>query len=385
MQKIVLAPDKFKGSISSLAFCKTVERGIRKYCDAIEIIHCPLADGGDGTVEVLRYYLGGKMISTKVNNPVFEPIKASYLLSANGETAYIEMAAASGLRLLTKKQHNPLLTSSYGTGELIKHAINNGAKQIILGIGGSATNDGGLGMASALGYVFLDINNKPLKCIGQDLLKLHHFDDACVLPALKTVDFKVACDVTNPLYGNNGAAHIYAAQKGANKQTIEKLDKGLQHFAKIILQKKHIDLQQIAGAGAAGGLGAGSIVFLNAQLQAGIDLIMQQASYTNKTHHADWIITGEGQLDSQSLSGKVIDGIIRRRNNQKLAVFCGSNQLAPAAIQSSGFNHIAEITSYAPSLKASLQRAEHYLQLAAEDFAKRHLIKQQNDNLNSEI
>ncbi|MCG8581798.1 MAG: glycerate kinase, partial [Bacteroidales bacterium] len=262
MTKIIIAPDKFKGSLSGLEFCNIVEHSILKHCNDVEIIKCPLADGGDGTVDVLNFHLNGHWEEIELHNPLFRLINASYLLSNHKHTAFIEMSAASGIRLLKQKELNPLNTSTYGTGQLIKDAIDKGARHIILGIGGSATNDGGLGMARALGYQFLDASSNALKGIGADLPLLHKIDDQNVYPQLKDVKFEIACDVDNPLYGPDGAACIYAPQKGADKKTVAQLDSGLQNYHRILCKQLNLDLQATKGAGAAGGLGAGCIAFL---------------------------------------------------------------------------------------------------------------------------
>ncbi len=369
--KIIIAPDKFKGSLTGIEFCDIVEEAILKYHPETEIIKLPLADGGDGTVEVLEYYLGGERVELEVQDPLFRAIKAQYLFSKEREMAFIEMANASGIRLLKRDELNPLQTTSYGTGELIKHAIENGAKHIILGIGGSATNDAGMGMARALGYQFLDQEGNELKGIGADLQKLHLIDDSLVSPLLKSVEFHMACDVDNPLFGPNGAAFVYAPQKGASTEMVEQLDQGLRVFNVIAMTYSQMDFKNRAGSGAAGGLGAAGILFLNAHLKSGINLIKEIADFDSEIKNSDWIITGEGKLDQQTFSGKVIKGIFDAAGPQKIALFCGISEINKKEISKYGVAYLAEIKNYASNLHDSIQNSASYLKTAAEEFAKK--------------
>ncbi|WP_430817822.1 glycerate kinase [Carboxylicivirga sp. RSCT41] len=369
MTKIVIAPDKFKGSLSGLEFCNIVEHSILKHCNTVEIIKCPLADGGDGTVDALNFHINGHREEIRVHDPLFRPINTSYLLSADKHTAFIEMSAASGLRLLAPGELNPLNTSTYGTGQLIKDAIDKGARHIILGIGGSATNDGGLGMACALGYRFFDASGKTLKGIGSDLQLLHEIDNHDVHPQLKDVRFEIACDVDNPLYGPYGAAFVYAPQKGADSETIAQLDAGLKNYQRIVKDQLHLDLQSIKGAGAAGGLGAGCIAFLNGELKSGIELLKNIADFDNKIKDADWLITGEGKLDRQTFAGKVIKGITDSLSTQKLAVFCGVSELSQNELTHYSIKYLDAISQYAQSNNDSVLNAGMYLEMAAESFA----------------
>lgn len=369
MIKIILAPDKFKGSLTGTEFCEAIERGIKKHTSNVEMIKLPLADGGDGTIEVLNYYLEGEMVSLEVHDPLYRKINASYLYAATKKTAYIEMAEASGIRLLKGDEANPMLTSTYGTGELIKDALERGVEHIILGIGGSATNDAGLGMARALGYTFFDKDNSELKGSGEDLIHLSSIDNSVIHPRLKEVKFEVACDVDNPLYGKNGAAHIYSSQKGATPEMILELDVGLQHFNEVVKNQFEVDLQEINGTGAAGGMGAGCILFLNAKLSAGIDLIKNVANFDSQVKGVDWVITGEGKLDDQTFSGKVIRGVLDSVSDEKLAIFCGIVDLEEDQIKELKIDYLSEIASYASSTEDSIQNVFVYLEKSAEDFA----------------
>ncbi|NPD46263.1 glycerate kinase [Lentimicrobium sp. S6] len=369
MYKIIIAPDKFKGALSGLQFCDIVEEALKKHLDSVEIKKLPLADGGDGTVEVLEYYMGGERVEVEVHDPLARMIKASYLYSPKKRMAFIEMADASGIRLLKNEELNPLKTSTFGTGELIKHAIEKGAQHIILGIGGSATNDAGMGMARALGYRFYDLNHEELLGKGEDLNRLMHIDTTSVSPTLKDIKFHVACDVDNPLFGENGAAHIYAPQKGAHAPMVATLDGGLQNFSNIINNQFNFDLQNIAGAGAAGGLGAGTVLFLDAELKSGIALIKEIAHFDEQIKGADWMISGEGRLDEQTFSGKVIKGVMDSKTNQKLAVFCGFSELDEQDLAKYGVDYLAEVKAYAKNIDDSIKNSSNYLARVAEEFA----------------
>ena len=370
MKKIVIAPDKFKGSLTGIEFCDAVERGIRKQFENIVIVKLPLADGGDGTVDALKFYTGGKLISAEVHDPLLRPIQANYLYSEKEKLAFIEMAEASGIRLLKNEELNPMETSTYGTGELILDATKRGAKHILLGIGGSSTNDAGMGMATALGFRFFDAENTLLKGAGKDLNRLATIDTSNVISELGSVKFEVACDVNNPLFGPNGAAHIYAPQKGASGQMVDDLDAGLKNFSERVVKQFGKNLQNIAGAGAAGGLGAGCVLFLNAELKSGTELIKSIADFDEQVKDADWIVTGEGKFDCQTFSGKVIKGVLDSRTKQKLAVFCGLSELTVQQIKAHKIDFLAEMMEQAADVGDSIKNAAKYLENAAEKFAR---------------
>ncbi len=372
MKKIVIAPDKFKGSLSAIQFCEVVGAAIKEVCPDIKIVNCPLADGGDGTVDVLHHYIGGQHVTVEVNDPLFRLIKASYLYSDHTRTAYIEMSAASGIRLLSSDELNLLHTSTFGSGELVKDAIGRGAKHILLGIGGSATNDAGLGMARALGYRFYDKNDEELKGVGADLVRLVRIDDKDVSHMIREFKFEVACDVDNPLYGPDGAALVYGWQKGGTKEVLESLDYGLKHFSSVIHKTYGLEFQTIKGAGAAGGMGAGTLAFLNARLLPGINLVMEIAEFRSKIKDADWIITGEGRLDEQTLSGKVINGVMSAHTTQKLAIFCGSNKLKPPIKE---LDYLGELSRLASSAEESIAKAPQLLAKLAKQFARTYLCE----------
>ena len=374
--KIIIAPDKFKNSLTGLAFCNAVEDGIKSITQNIEIVKLPLADGGDGTIEVVNFYLKGKVLNVTVNNPFFKPVKASYLFSETTKTAFIEMAEASGVKVLKPNQLDCKNATSLGTGELIIDAISKGAKEIILGIGGSATNDCGIGMATALGYRFLDKKNKEVKPTGANLSKIVTIDTTNVHTKLKEIDFKIACDVNNPLYGKNGAAFIYGNQKGASEKDILLLDKGMQDFSKVIQNVFNIDVQKIKGAGAAGGLGMASKIFLNGTLETGIQLIKKLANFDTQIKDADWIITGEGKLDSQTLSGKTIKGVLNSaiKNHIPVATFCGKIELNKNELEEIGIWYAKDIVSIAKNLDDAIQNSYSYLTYLIKTFVKNEIL-----------
>ncbi len=368
--KILIAPDKFKGSLSALEFCDIVGDTIRLHHPKAEIILLPLADGGDGTIEVVNHYLQGKQIMAEVNDPFFRKIKASYLYSQVSRTAYIEMAEASGLKRLHPDEFDCIHASSFGTGELILDALNQGAQNLIFGIGGSATNDCGIGMASALGYRFLDEHNQAVHPIGKQLSSIVRIDSSKADRRLSDLSIKVACDVTNPLYGSAGAAHVYAAQKGASPEEILQLDSGLTHFSKILNAKYSIDPQKIPGAGAAGGMGIAAQLFLGGALESGIDLILELARIDRYTTDLDWLITGEGKFDNQTLSGKTIHGLLRhiKDTKSKIAVFCGQTTLEKEQTQLLGIDYVDSITNYASNFDDAMVNTLNYLKLMTLNF-----------------
>ncbi|MBD0830960.1 glycerate kinase [Aestuariibaculum sediminum] len=370
--KIIIAPDKFKNSLTGMEFCNAVEAGVLSEIPDAEILKLPLADGGDGTIEIVNYYLEGKTEKLTVNNPFFEPVEASYLFSDSSKTAFIEMAEASGYKLLKQEELDCKNATTFGTGELILNAINNGAKTIILGVGGSATNDCGIGMATALGFRFLDENKKEVKPIGANLEKIEAIDCSNVNPKLKEVDIKVAVDVSNPLYGENGAAKIYAKQKGASNEDIDMLDKGLESFATIIESTFKVNPQTVKGAGAAGGMGIASKVFLKGELKPGVELIKELAGFEEKIREADWIITGEGCMDSQTLSGKTIQGVLSsaKAKHIKVAAFCGDIQMNEKEIKGLGIDYSDKVINYSKNNKDAMLQAKYYVSEMAKAFAK---------------
>lgn len=367
--KFVIAPDKFKGSLTGDEFCSLVATEISKVFPNSEIIELPLADGGDGTLEVMKNYLDAREISLTVSDPFFRPIVATYLISGDGKTAFIEMSVASGYRLLKSNELDCKKATTLGTGQLILDAITRGVKDIILGIGGSATNDGGMGVATALGFKFLDAKGVELKPIGENLINVEKIEKP-INSVLNKVTFKIACDVTNPFYGDNGAAKIFAKQKGATVQEIENLDNGLQNFAARITKYFDINLQDIKGAGAAGGLGGGAVAFLNGTLVSGIELVKDIANFELHLENADWIITGEGNLDAQTKSGKTIGGVVEsaKKFNIPVAAFCGGVELSIKEQQEIGINYAVSVSKGISTKKEALENASTNLSFATFNF-----------------
>lgn len=357
--KIVIASDKFKGSLNSFEVCNAIEKGLLKSSGLFDIIKLPMADGGDGLSDVIAYYIKAQRQVAKVRDPLGRVVNAQWLCSEDGKTAFIEMAQASGLQLLKPEEYNPLITSSYGTGQLIKSALDHHAKNIVIGIGGSATNDGGIGMATALGYRLLDSKGKELLPLGKNLVHIKRIEKSRKKD-LEGIHFTVACDVQNLLLGENGASKIYAPQKGADALMVEELETGMIHFASVIKNDLGIDVSGIEGGGAAGGMGAGCVAFLNAQLISGIDLVMQLASVESHIQNCDVVITGEGKIDEQSLYGKVISGIasLARRHHKKLIAVCGTLSIEQTQLHHLGFENGYSLLNDSISLRDAMKDAE---------------------------
>ncbi|MCF6175287.1 MAG: glycerate kinase [Victivallaceae bacterium] len=307
MSTIIIAPDSFKGCLRSPQVCTHIEAGILATMPDAKIISVPLADGGEGTTEAAVSATRGKMVETATSDPFGRPINAKYGIMSNGTTAVMEMAAASGIELLKSSELNPLQASTYGTGTILRSIIDAGIRDIIIGIGGSATNDGGAGMAQALGYKFMDINGNALPCGigGGSLNAINAIDSSAVIPQLKQCRIRVACDVTNPLLGNNGASAIYGPQKGASSEIVQQLDNNLTNYAKIIIKHKFTDNCTMPGDGAAGGLGFGLRTLTGAEIVSGAELLIETVGLREHLPDADWLITGEGCTDSQTASGKL--------------------------------------------------------------------------------
>jgi len=323
--KILVSSDKYKGSLSAIQVCNIIKKTIKEVDRNIEVIISPMADGGEGTVNTLVESQSGKYISLKVTGPLGKPVRARFGLIKD-YTAIIEMASASGLVLVPEDKRNPMETTTYGTGELIKKALDMGCKKVIVGIGGSATNDAGLGMAQALGYKFYDREGKLLGLGGKELINLYKIDTSDIHKSISFCQFDVACDVANPLTGKNGAAYVYASQKGADYIMVKNLDRGLSNFAEVVKKELGKDVKKIKGAGAAGGLGAGLAVFLNANLRPGTDIIIEATQLEDKINDADLVITGEGALDMQTFFGKGAFGVAKlaKKYNKPVITINGS-------------------------------------------------------------
>ncbi len=352
---ILIAPDKFKGSLTAHEVCQAVSEALLEVNPSYEISKVPLADGGEGTFEILVEQSEGSIKKVSVLDPLQRPIQAEYGISKNGTTAFIEMAKASGLQLLKETERNPLFTSTIGTGQLILDALDEGATNIILGIGGSATNDAGIGMAHALGFRFLNRENKIINPIGQSLSEINAIDDTQVDVRLHEVSFTVLCDVDNPLYGAQGAAFVYGQQKGATSVDVHRLDKGLRHMADLIKQSHHLDLN-FPGAGAAGGMGAGAKLFLKATFRKGIDYISELTGLEEKIRACEVVITGEGKVDEQTFSGKVVAHVVSLANQHKKLVFilCGQCTLSADELNKFGATRIITLVNHPSELNAAI-------------------------------
>jgi len=322
---VLIAVDSFKGSLSTTELADTISKGIAEVSNDFKIEQMPIADGGEGTYKTLVQGLGGTTITKEVHGPLFEKVEAQYGLLLDN-TAIIEMAQCSGLPLVEEKLRNPMNTTTYGVGELIKDAISKGSRNFIIGIGGSATNDAGIGMLSALGYEFKDKQGRVLEPIGSSLLHINEITTSKVIEELDECTFLIACDVDNPLYGTNGAAYVYGKQKGASVEEVVVLDSGLENFGKIVKKFNGKSITDIPGSGAAGGLGGGFIGLLNAELKPGTDIIFEKLNVRAKIEKADIIVTGEGRLDFQTIMGKAPIGIakIAQEYNKIVIALAGS-------------------------------------------------------------
>lgn len=319
MQNFILVPDSFKGTLSAIEVCNIMKSSIKNLYKDANIISVPVADGGEGTVDAFLYALGGEKKSVWVSDAFNEQKILAHYAMLKDNIAVIEMAACAGLPLV-KNRLEPDKTTTFGVGELIIDAINNGAKKIILGLGGSATNDGGCGMAATLGVKFKDEQDQKFIPTGGTLSKIYKIDMNNIYPKIKDIEFISMCDVDNPLCGRLGASAVFAPQKGADEDMVKLLDEGLAHLAKIIKRDLHIEVKDIKGAGAAGGLGAGSIAFLQSKLTKGIDVILDTINFDELVSKADIVFTGEGKFDSQSLHGKVVMGVANRSQKYKTPV-----------------------------------------------------------------
>ena len=355
MKKVTIAVDSFKGSLSSKEVAESFADGFRTIFSQCEICKVAIADGGEGTVDALVETLGGEYVEVSVSDPLHRPTKARYGI-VEGDTAVIEMAAASGLTLLKQEERNPLLTSTYGTGELILDALNRGCRRFLVGIGGSATNDAGTGMLRALGFRFLDSEGNALQGGGEILERIARIDDSGVCREVRESCFTVACDVTNPLYGERGAAYVYAPQKGADERMVEQLDRGLRNFARVVEEFNGAQIGVLEGAGAAGGLGGGFKALLGAKLERGITMVIQAMHFDKIIEGSDLVVTGEGRIDRQSIMGKAPSGVLavaKAQNIPTIAIAGGVEWCDE--LRDCGFSLIEVVTPKGMSLEEAMQ------------------------------
>jgi len=359
MEKIVIIPDSFKGTMSSMRVCEIIIEQVKAHfplCDAVSI---PVADGGEGTVDCFLTSVGGEKVSAQANDPFFNKINSFYAILPDKKTAVIEVASIIGLPLVENKK-NPLTASTFGVGELVKQAISKGCSKIILGLGGSSTNDAGAGMAAALGAKFYNANDKEFIPTGGTLKNICRIDISQLKELTAGVNITAMCDVENPLYGINGAAYIFGPQKGADAKTVEELDQNLRAMADIILKELGIDISALNGGGAAGGLGAGIATYFNGELYSGIETVLDNVNFDELIKDADLIISGEGRIDSQSMQGKVISGVSRRaaKQNKPLIAIVGDIDLGAEEAYKHGVTSIISINKKAVSFGVARHTSE---------------------------
>ncbi|WP_162062453.1 glycerate kinase [Vibrio taketomensis] len=369
--KIVIAPDSYKESLSAMDVAIAIEQGFKQILPNAEYVKLPMADGGEGTVQSLVDATGGDIIEHVVTGPLGQTVTGFYGLLGDGKTAIIEMAAASGLHLVEPEKRNPMITTTFGTGELILAALDKGVEHIIVGIGGSATNDGGLGMAQALGIRLLDETGESLGFGGGELAKLHTIDMQAIDPRLAKIRLEVACDVNNPLCGEKGASQVFGPQKGATPQMVAQLDSNLAHYAEVIKQQLGHDVLNRPGAGAAGGLGAALMGLFNAELRPGIEIVMDAVNLLDIVADADLVITGEGRIDSQTIHGKTPIGVARTAKKHHVPVIgiAGSLTHDCGVVHEHGIDAVFSVVNGAVDLPTALAQAAQNIELTARNVA----------------
>ena len=374
----VLAPDSFKESMTAEQACQAMQRGIEKVCPDAICISVPMADGGEGTVDALISALNGQKILCEVTGPLpAQKVKTYFGLLNEGKTAVIEMAKANGIHLIEPAQRNPLLTTTLGTGEMIKAALDLGVSKIIIGLGGSVNNDAGAGMAQALGVKFLDDNNIQVAVGGGQLDQIRIIDTASLDKRLKKVEIMIASDVNNPLCGVNGASYIFGPQKGATPQMVQQLDQNLSHFAEVVESALKLSKQNIPGAGAAGGLGFGLMAFAGASIHSGVEIVIEQTQLAEKIAQAEYVFTGEGKIDFQTKFGKTPFGVaqVAKRLNKPVIAFSGLVGDGIDELYDLGFSRIIGINPPNFDLEDAMQNAERHLEDAVVEVLSNFLEK----------
>ena len=369
----VLAPDSFKESMTAEQACAAMQRGIEKALPNAQFMHVPMADGGEGTVDALVSARHGRKVDIEVSNPlIYSKVETYFGLIENDQTAVLEMALANGIHLIKPSQRNPLLTSTLGTGEMIKAALDLGVSKIIIGLGGSVTNDAGAGMAQALGAKFFDENDQVVQVGGGQLSQIKSIDFSQLDSRLKSTEIIIASDVNNPLCGKNGASHIFAPQKGATSEMVEVLDQNLKYFADLIAQHIGQDFQNIAGAGAAGGLGFGLMTFAGAKIRSGVEIVIEETGLAEKIAQSDYVFTGEGGIDFQTKFGKTPFGVaqVAMRFNKPVIAFAGYVGEGIEELYDEGFTAIFGIVDGACDLPTALKNGEKNLERTCENIAR---------------
>ena len=369
--KIVIAPDSYKESLSATEVAQAIEKGFREIFPDAQYVSVPLADGGEGTVEAMIAATHGSAHSALVTGPLGEKVNANWGMSGDGKTAFIEMAAASGLALVPPEKRNPLITTSRGTGELILQALDSGASNIIIGIGGSATNDGGAGMVQALGAKLCDANGTEIGYGGGSLNSLNTIDVSGLDPRIKNCAIRVACDVTNPLVGELGASRIFGPQKGATEALILELDRNLAHYANIIKKSLGVDVKNVPGAGAAGGMGAALTAFLGAELKSGIEIVTQALNLEEHIHDCTLVVTGEGRIDSQSIHGKVPVGVanVAKKYHKPVIGIAGSLTRDVGVVHQYGIDAVFSVLTSIGTLEEAFRGAFDNIYRASRNIA----------------
>jgi glycerate kinase len=374
MKKVVLVPDSFKGTLSSSKACEIMHNKIKEHFPLCEVISIPVADGGEGSVDCFLTAVGGEKINTKVKNPYFEDMEAFYGLIDNRKTAIIEMAACAGLPLVEDRK-DPTKTTTYGVGQLILDAANRGANKIIVGLGGSCTNDGGCGAATAIGIKFFNKKGDEFVPTGGRLHEINRIDMSSKAAVLKGVEIISMCDIDNPMYGPTGAAHVFAPQKGADGEMVQHLDNGLKHLSKVIKKALNKDFGETPGSGAAGAMGAGMLAFFDSKLQMGIETVLDAVNFNSVISDADIIFTGEGKIDCQSLRGKVVIGVAKRARQQNIPVIVisGGAELGIDEAYNLGVTSVFTINRLPEELEKSRLKSSENLAFAVDNILR--LIK----------
>ncbi|WP_148051780.1 glycerate kinase [Atlantibacter hermannii] len=369
--KIVIAPDSWKESLSALEVATAIEDGFRQIFPDAEVVKIPMADGGEGTVEAMVAATQGRIVTLSVTGPLGEPVEAFYGLSGDEKQAFIEMAAASGLESVPTARRDPRITTSWGTGELIRHALDAGVRHIIIGLGGSATNDGGAGMVQALGAGLLDAQGEQIAGGGEALSQLEHIDTRRLDPRLAECRIEVACDVTNPLTGEEGATAVFGPQKGATPDMVRQLDEALTHYGKIIERDLDKSVLTLKGGGAAGGMGVALYAFCGAELRQGVEIVTEALSLDAAVRHADLVITGEGRIDSQTIHGKVPIGVARVAKRYDIPVIgiAGSLTTDVGVVYDHGLDAIFSVIPRICTLDEALENAADNLRMNARNIA----------------
>ncbi|POT54952.1 glycerate 2-kinase [Citrobacter amalonaticus] len=369
--KIVIAPDSYKESLSATEVARAIEKGFREIFPDAQYVSVPVADGGEGTVEAMIAATQGTEYTALVTGPLGEKVNATWGMSGDGKTAFIEMAAASGLALVPPEKRNPLVTTSRGTGELILQALESGARSIIIGIGGSATNDGGAGMMQALGARLSDANGAEIGYGGGSLSGLNAIDISGLDPRLKGCSIRVACDVTNPLVGEKGASRIFGPQKGATEALIVELDSNLAHYADVIKKSLRVDVRDVPGAGAAGGMGAALMAFLNAELRSGIEIVTTALNLEEHIHDCTLVVTGEGRIDSQSIHGKVPVGVasVAKKYHKPVIGIAGSLTRDVGVVHQYGIDAVFSVLTSIGTLEEAFRGAFDNIYRASRNIA----------------